>query len=409
MNLKLSLKTVSSALAFTMIYLTSGALELLKDGGAREEGPANALRYDGVLNYLVPIWLISSIVCILIVFQRKKIKTTDINKPITLTLMLCFLSSIWAPYPLQAFQTSILLSAIYLLIVTQCSLLDTNSTIKYLSGAVTPLLILSIIFIVFVPSYGISTGKIHEGKWQGAFDHKNGLGGFAALALCIYLGHLYIERTIYLYIKLALATALIIGSASFTAIATIPAAAIIYTIMKSKTITNAVSKIKYLILTLFLLLSVSAVFISLSTVTHSIQDKDTSFSGRNFIWGYILNQSLNAPILGHGLNQLKSIASGNSSELYHNIGFVVGSAHNGFLETFYSLGSVGLVLALILLSNPLKIKNRTLLPFMLLLVFSMVINNTFEAKFLSFNIYFVILMYAITIQQKNSKIKSPTK
>ncbi|MGH9878997.1 MAG: O-antigen ligase family protein, partial [Nitrososphaerales archaeon] len=130
----------------------------------------------------------------------------------------------------------------------------------------------------------------------------------------------------------------------------------------------------------------------------SIFEKDSSFSNRNLIWIYILAKVAASPWIGYGLDQLAALTNKNNAEFFNNVGFLVNSAHNGFLETAFSLGFLGLVLTLWVLVSQLTNKSVGA-GFGLLFgyVVSFILINTFESKLISFNFYLIGLMYVIAV------------
>lgn len=395
------MRLIVKILSIMMIYLSSGSLELFKDGGAREEGPANAIYYSGPLNLILPTWLLVTMLIAIYTLSRKRIKWSDFHIEFILIFAISIISCIWADFPLKTIQAIVLLTAVYLLTLIHYKYSTTKSIEKLISNTLLAMLLASLAGIFLLPKYGVAVG-IHEGKWQGIFDHKNGLGNFASLCFCYFLGEAFSKWRINTLFKLIISIVLTLGSQSFTAIAILGAAIVVFVLLKIPPILRFAAKFKKFSISMVLAASCSIVIFSLTNSSLSILDKDSGFSGRSLIWAYVLNRSLEAPIFGHGINQLSATSKDNDATIYNNIGFVAGSSHNGFLETFFSLGIIGLLAALSILYRTLPNNARNDFSFAFLLLISIIITNSFEAKLISLNLYIVIAFYLLH-KAKHSK------
>jgi exopolysaccharide production protein ExoQ len=76
----------------------------------------------------------------------------------------------------------------------------------------------------------------------------------------------------------------------------------------------------------------------------SILARGDSISGRQQIWTAVSASILRRPIGGYGFDAFWSLLQGEASRIFASTGWVVTSAHNGFLNVGLELGFVGLVL-----------------------------------------------------------------
>lgn len=382
-----------------LIVLSSGAfLQQIKDGGARDQGLENTVVYSGPLNALPWIWATAVLFIISILFLTKKLKRIKFSWSLIALIAFCFASIAWADLPKVSLRSALTIAIAYLLISAQIALYGGQATVRFLSLALLVILACSIVAILIVPSYGIAIGAEHAGRWQGVFDHKNGLGNFAAISFLIFVWQYQQQKSKLALMAALFAIVLVVGSQSGTALANIAVAIFVSALLSFKVTEKITYRFRYIIIVILIFLSFFAVFVALSVQEFSIFEKDSSFTGRNLIWIYILVKVAASPWVGYGLDQLGALTNKNSAEFFTNVGFLVGSAHNGFLETAFSLGCVGLILTLWVFMSQLSNKSRKVgftLLFGYLVLF--IVINTFEARMISFNFYFIGLMYVIAM------------
>jgi len=76
----------------------------------------------------------------------------------------------------------------------------------------------------------------------------------------------------------------------------------------------------------------------------SLLGRSGSFSGRLQIWGAIVASILRRPLGGYGFDAFWSMLNGEATRVFSATGWVVTSAHSGFLNVALELGLVGLAL-----------------------------------------------------------------
>jgi exopolysaccharide production protein ExoQ len=72
--------------------------------------------------------------------------------------------------------------------------------------------------------------------------------------------------------------------------------------------------------------------------------RSDGLSGRTQIWNAVLASILHRPIGGYGYDAFWSLPQGEVAHIFAAAGWVVTSAHNGFLNVFLELGLIGIVL-----------------------------------------------------------------
>jgi O-antigen ligase len=203
----------------------------------------------------------------------------------------------------------------------------------------------SLVMAVVWPQFGLDHQQ-HEGALQGLFTQKNACAEATLFlltpALALPAKGRYGQMLRTLYIVLCLAIILMTQSRTGLAITLIylgfagclrllsgfgrkdllPLAALLF----GATGTIAVAAAAYPLLVL------------------SLIGRSESLSGRAQIWGAILASVLRRPLGGYGFDAFWSMLSGEATRVFSATGWVVTSAHSGFLNVALELGLAGLAL-----------------------------------------------------------------
>jgi len=389
------LKKMIGFVAFAMATISFGAyVELAKDGGARDQGLDNAIAYSGPLNALPIIWGAATLAAVGFVWivLRFRIKP---HWTLLCLWSLSMFSSFWAEVPKASLGAALLLTAAYLLVVTHIRLLRWNGVLHAAIKCVLIFEVSSFIYIFLIPHYGLGVGE-HLGKWQGIFTHKNTLGSFGALAFLISFWYYLTYKSKLGLLSTILSFALVIGSQSTTSYAIVSIVFVLNILCLFRFPRNVLYANRMCILIGLLLLSAGAVYMAITSNVDVSDEKYSSFSNRNLIWLYMFVRVATSPLWGFGLDQLSIVNSLDGSDFISGVGFLVASAHNGFIETLFSLGLFGLVtLVAVLVSFVRNMPANKAFPLLLGYIFLFILENTFESKLLSFNSCFIVLLYMI--------------
>jgi O-antigen ligase len=210
----------------------------------------------------------------------------------------------------------------------------------------------SVIAAMVWPQFGVDH-QLHEGAWQGIFTQKNACAEAMLFlltpALALPARGRYGQLLRILYLALGL---LLIG---MTQSRTGWAIAVLYFgFAGSLRLLRSFGRRELLPLTVLLfglggalgvaVLAYPAIFLSLF-------GRSGSFSGRAQIWGAIVDSILRRPWGGYGFDAFWSMLNGEATRVFSATGWVVTSAHNGFLNVALELGLVGLALVLLTLAQ----------------------------------------------------------
>lgn len=391
-------KTVRTLIIIMVILATNAFIPLLADGGAREQGIENAIKYGGPLEYVAVTWALATAVCTFFLLHSGKVKKIQISMPIVALLGLCVFSIFWSKMPIVGFKVSAFLILAYLLICIQFAIFGPEQALKDFGTALGVILIASAIMITFVPSYGISVGLAHAGKWQGAFDHKNGLGNFSGLAFVFFTWRAMSRFSISMAFWALLSLVLILGSESRTALFGTATATMVLLMLKTPVLGDAIVKSRFVVLLAAILFAAGIVSLALGFGMIDFTDLDQTFTGRNHLWAYITFEISQAPWLGHGLNQLFMQAISRDLDYFIQGGVIPSSAHNGYFETAYALGVFGLLLELFVLIEIYRARVsrdwfQLILPYSILFC----LTNITESRSVGFNLEFIFLMYLANV------------
>lgn len=392
------MRMLLTVLSVLMMTIASGAvIQLIKDGGAINQGYNELVVYVGPLNYLPVVWELTVLGLFSYVIWKTKWRHFSIDYYWVSIFTLGVVASTWAPFPSVAVHSSISILLAYLFINLHVSYCGWRRIVSFLQQLFFGILVLSLGVIFLFPSYGVSIGD-HAGRWQGVFAHKNSLGYFTSLILLFFLWKSTYERSMFVMISIAMSLLLIVRSESATAILNASISFLIYVAFRIKIVKYTLFLSRYFWIGLIVFVVCYTMIASLNGEFFLIFDKDSTFSSRDVIWLYFLNSISTDLWFGKGIGQFTSLLAQNSQDFLLSVGFVVGSAHNGYLETLFSLGVVGLGLVFIVLMRLLKLRiDNPFFELVLYFLINLVILNMFESMLLGFNVYFLIAMYLASV------------
>lgn len=384
-------------LKLCMVFMTliaAGSFELLKDGGATSEAFQESVReYSGVFSLVVPAWLLLGyLTCVIGVIGRwRRFKISKHELLWIVYVLISVLSLAWVLDLYFALRSLLICFLCIFLAFVSSRYLTADEFLKFIARLTLFILVSSVLVAIFIPSYGVSIGE-HEGKWQGVFRHKNALGNFAAMGFCIFLSGLYKKINLLSLSGLMLSLVVAVKTQSFTALAVIFCSAIFSLLFIPKLQWRTAYFLGGGGVALLSLICFSLVWLSVEGLSIELFGKDATFSNRNIIWKFFSQEAGEAVFFGHGFEQLVVYAREYYSDYRLAMGFVVGSAHNGFIELFFNQGVVGCGVFLFLIFNFIiasYFRSRWSFVLAYLFLVSFVVTNTFESRLIGLNVHFV--------------------
>ncbi len=203
----------------------------------------------------------------------------------------------------------------------------------------------NVIVALVWPQFGVDH-QLHEGAWQGLFTQKNACAEASLFlltpALALPAMGRYGQMLRSLYVVLCLLVIVMTGSRTGWAISLI-----YFGFAGSLRVLRRFDRKDLVPLTALVFGSGGAVTVAVlayPALIFSLIGRSGSFSGRAQIWEAIVASVLRRPLGGYGFDAFWSMLNGEATRVFSATGWVVTSAHSGFLNVALELGLVGLAL-----------------------------------------------------------------
>lgn len=331
----------------SLIHISQAIAPLILTNGSSEGDGVDVRTVDLSINAKISILIYLVTFCLLAIRWKKVLSTLTRNKSIWILLGIICCSYFWSINPSQTMRF-----AIYAVGTTGFGLyLATRYTLPeqldLLAWTYCLLLVLSILFALGIPKYGLMSG-VHEGAFRGVFTHKNQYGAFMAPGGVVFLlsafkGGKY--SWVY-WLLLVSCCATMVWSRSTTALGT-------FLVMLMLCIIYRIFRWRYEVMVSAILavtiVSFAGLILLFGLGSDSLLDlvgKDVTLSGRTNIWEYVWDQIQLRPWLGYGLAAFWDGYNGPSGYIQLAMRIAVIYAHNGFLDIWLSIGFVGLAVFL---------------------------------------------------------------
>lgn len=334
-------------LGICAFVVTKAILAQVIDPGdaAPTEGSATFQLILG-LSYLGVAW-------ILVPYYRETLYVLGRNPFLVALVLLALVSSSWAATPALALRRAVAVLGTTLLGVALAVLLSIEEQLRFLSWFCRAIAVLSVAWVIFLPSYGISPTPDHQ--WQGVFVHKNALGFVMALSVLVEL-HLPIPTTSSRTLNrlaLLLSAVLLFFSGSLS-----PTLALLSSLLMVNAYKFGVQRLRLsrtiTVLALLLIMSSgTAMFFANSESITTALGRSSDLTGRTEIWSGVVPSILERPLLGYGYSGFWSEVS-ESAEINRKLGGMLAYSHNGYLEVLLGLGILGLALTLAFLGTGIR-------------------------------------------------------
>ena len=202
------------------------------------------------------------------------------------------------------------------------------------------MMVVVIVFYFVAPAYVVDN-TTHIGDWKGLSTHKNSFGEFMGEAV-VLLALIRFRQTRWLrYLFLFTAVVLLLRSGSATSLF---CTVVVIAAMGPWRWKRQKAGPRMLIYAAVALMVIPAIYF-LSThpdVLLKALNRDPSLTGRTQIWAMAGPAMMKFPILGHGYDAFWTGMQGEALDIRIGNGWLVPSAHNGFLDLGLNLGLLGL-------------------------------------------------------------------
>ncbi len=291
--------------------------------------------------------------------QRKPvIRFIKKEKYLFIFLVWCLLSVLWSDFKIVSLKRAVQLVTSYTVILGALVFIESDEDIlSKLRWILFVFVILSFLCVMFVP------GAIHDyGSWRGFRTHKTQLGMISLISSTVWAFSIK-NRSVpvrwFSVLMLCLSVVLMVGSKSMTSIlcfgifwVTISVIAIDRHLRRFPT--------SYPLLPISILLVVGM----LAAGYYFYQDqmgilmqgigKDTTLTGRTYLWQRIADISQEHAMLGTGYGGFWVLENPTLIHMYQTFIWIPLQSHCGYLDIYNELGIIGIVLFLLLLGKLLQ-------------------------------------------------------
>ena len=263
--------------------------------------------------------------------------------PVQLALLVFVMASIiWSTDPSLSFRR-----AVAVVMTTGFGLLlaaryDWRDFLTLTGGSMLVLALASLLTCLLVPSFGVAQGEIHYGAWKGLWYEKNTLGAHMARASLVFgfLAMVDRQRRWVWAGGLGLAAFLVLMSTSKTSLLGMLLGLGVLT-LGALIKRGAVSAAVWIWAASVVGIALVAGIVFAPDVFLGLIGRDASLTGRTDIWSALERAIAERPWLGYGYGAFWAPDSAAAQMVRDAVRWDAPTAHNGWLETWLSVGVVG--------------------------------------------------------------------
>lgn len=325
---------------FTLLFATGPLISLFR---VITEG---AILYDGDPLIITTWFGIYLVLFFLIILRwRRFVNVAMSNKLLLLIIGLALISALWSIAPsitLGRTVTLVFTSSFGIYLASRYSF---KEQLQLLAWALGIAALLSLIFVIVPPHYGIEAKGTYAGAGRGIYHSKNSLGHVMALSTIVFL-FLAFSKTRYRWLSwvaFGLSFGLLLLSTAKGPLVTVITVLVFMHICKALRWHYSL-RIPFLIAVVLISGVVGTLLLSNVETALSAMGKDITLTGRTQLWYLLLNSGLQHPWLGYGYYGFWRGWDGPSALVWNSLLWKPSHAHNGILQLWLDLGLVGVVL-----------------------------------------------------------------
>ena len=279
---------------------------------------------------------------------RRFLAVATKDKLLLLLIALAVVSVLWSAAPEVTLRRGIALTGTTLVGIGLAARFGFAELLRLLAWALGIAAVLSLLFALALPSYGISSDSLTQGDWKGVFDHKNTLGKAMSLSAIVFLLLALSSRGYrwLLWAAFALSFALIVLSGSKTALSVTVVLIVLLPLFGALRLTTTLA----LSISIFVALFAAGMMALLGANLESLLTflgKDLTLTGRTTVWAVVVDTIQERPWLGYGYNGFWLGTEGPSFRVWLATGEPYYDSHNGIMDLWLDLGAVGVAVFLI--------------------------------------------------------------
>lgn len=319
---------------FCILFFTGGLMTVLfpVEAGLGTENPIARLLW-------FPVYGIVLFLAFRVFPQLFRLAT--FNALLILCVMLCGISMLWSVDPPLTMRRSVALVVTTLFGLVLAARYDWNALIQRFAAAFLILAVLSFLYSALLPSRGVMQ-EIHVGAWRGLWVEKNYLGGQMSrgviLMMCAFAmqpkrGLLWVPGGLLCFF-------LVIMSTSKTALLITLIAIALFIVLR------IFRRFPFLRIPLmYAIVAGIGIFVTLMMTIpdemFAIIGKERTLTGRTDIWDALIVSIKQRPFLGYGYGVYWDDLLGPSYYVRLVLEWGIPSAHNGWIESWLSIGALG--------------------------------------------------------------------
>ncbi|AOY79879.1 O-antigen ligase [Moorena producens JHB] len=329
----------------SLVLYSGGVLTVILSGG-RSEGDV-IQEFDSSLSRLLFV-LIYLVTFLLLTLRWKKVLyVLSKDRWLSLLVGIAVVSVFWSSEPTTTINRAVALIGTTLFGVYLASRYTMKEQLEMLGWAFGVAILLSFLFILALPKYGIM-GGVHAGTWRGIYVHKNVLGKVMVPSAVVFL---------LLAIRGKKNNLLLWGGFGFAVIL------LLFTTSKTALVSLIImlfSLYLYRMLRWRYYLLIPAIF-AMTTFGGSVLiwlldnadallgaiGKDATLTGRTKLWPFVLDMIEKQPWFGYGYGSFWNGLNGESAYVWRAVLWPAPNAHNGLLDLWLALGILGVLIYLI--------------------------------------------------------------
>lgn len=295
---------------------------------------------------LVASFFLNYLISFLFLILRWKRSLYVIKKEWTIWLLIgiAIVSVVWSFIPKLTPNRSIALAGSTMFGFYIAARYSIRDQLKLLSWSFATIIVLSLLTIVIMPTYGTMSYGIHAGSWRGIYTHKNWLGRSMTLGSVVFLilamdGKR--QRWRY-WIGLGCTFCLLLLSKSSGSIVnclTIFSVIPIYSVLRWSSLVMMPTIAGIMLISSSFLLW----FNENSATLLGLIGKDATLTGRTDMWPHMIDMIAKQPWLGYGYNGFWNDWDSPGAIVWYAAKWTAPNAHNGILDLLLQVGILGLI------------------------------------------------------------------
>jgi exopolysaccharide production protein ExoQ len=329
----------------SLIFYSSGPLPLILSGGAGQ-GIEDVSPDPTDYSILQALFFCNYLITLVLLILRWKKATYVLTKDWTIGLLMgiALASLMWSSIPKITQVRSIALVGTSLFGLYLASRYTIRQQLKLLGGSFAIVILLSFLFAVLLPKFGIMPSGVHAGAWRGIYVHKNMLGKMMAIGATVFLLLAMDARSNRWmpWLGLGLSMTLLFLSKSSSAIGNF------LTMFALIPVYNTLRWRYQLLVPAIVAVITSGSMLSLwlsanaKVLLESI-GKDVTLTGRSEMWPFIIEMIQKQPWLGYGYNGFWNDWDSPGAYVWYAAKWTPPNSHNGFLDLWLELGLLGII------------------------------------------------------------------